>query len=64
MLIRIKAFSQIAYLLLAVLIAQICIGIANLILHLPLVLAVAHNLGAALLVIIIVVINSKITDPN
>jgi cytochrome c oxidase assembly protein subunit 15 len=48
----------------AALIAQVCIGIANLILHLPLVLAVAHNLGAALLVIITVVINSKITDHN
>lgn len=64
MLIRIPAFNKTAWLLLAVLIAQVCIGIANLILHLPLVLAVAHNLGAALLVIITVVINSKITDPN
>jgi cytochrome c oxidase assembly protein subunit 15 len=63
-LIRITAFNKIAWLLLAALIAQVCIGIANLILHLPLVLAVAHNLGAALLVIITVVINSKITDPN
>ena len=63
-LIRIHAFRKIAALLLAVLIAQVCIGIANLILHLPLVLAVAHNLGAALLTIITVVINSKITDPN
>jgi cytochrome c oxidase assembly protein subunit 15 len=64
MLIRIPAFNKIAWLLLTVLAAQVCIGIANLILHLPLVLAVAHNLGAALLVIIIVVINSKITDFN
>jgi cytochrome c oxidase assembly protein subunit 15 len=63
-LIRIHAFSKIAVLLLTVLIAQVCIGIANLILHLPLVLAVAHNLGAALLTIIIVVINSKITKPD
>jgi cytochrome c oxidase assembly protein subunit 15 len=63
-LIRTPAFTKIAWLLLAALIAQVCIGIANLILHLPLVLAVAHNLGAALLVIITVVINSKITDPN
>jgi len=37
------------------------LGIANLVLHLPLVLAVGHNLGAALLVIILVIFNSKIT---
>jgi cytochrome c oxidase assembly protein subunit 15 len=47
--------------LIVVLCAQISLGIANLVLHLPLVLAVAHNLGAALLVIIIVLMNSKIT---
>ena len=44
-----------------VLIAQIVLGIANLILHLPLVLAVAHNFGAALLVVILVIYNAKIT---
>jgi cytochrome c oxidase assembly protein subunit 15 len=47
--------------LLIALCTQIGLGIANLILHLPLVLAVAHNLTAALLVIILVVLNSKIT---
>ena len=47
--------------LIVVLFAQISLGIANLVLHLPLVLAVGHNLGAALLVIIMVVFNSKIT---
>lgn len=61
MLIRIPALKNTALLLVLILIAQVSIGIANLILHLPLVLAVAHNLGAALLVIITVVINSKIT---
>ena len=61
LLIRMPAFKKIAILLALVLIAQVSIGIANLILQLPLVLAVAHNLGAALLVIITVVINSKIT---
>jgi len=63
-LLGIPPLKNVAWLLLAVLIAQVCIGIANLILHLPLVLAVAHNLGAALLVIITVVINSKITELN
>lgn len=47
--------------LVCVLLAQISLGIANLVLHLPLVLAVAHNAGAALLVVIVVVFNSKIT---
>ncbi len=47
-------------LLLALLVAQFVIGIANLMLHLPMVLAVSHNLIAALLVIIMTVINTKI----
>jgi cytochrome c oxidase assembly protein subunit 15 len=47
--------------LLCVLLAQISLGIANLLLHLPLVLAVGHNFGAALLVVIVVLLNSKIT---
>lgn len=47
--------------LIAVLFAQISLGIANLVLHLPLVLAVGHNLGAALLVVILVIFNSIIT---
>jgi cytochrome c oxidase assembly protein subunit 15 len=53
--------KQLGVVLLVVLIAQISLGIANLILHLPLVLAVAHNFTAALLVIILVTLNSKIT---
>jgi cytochrome c oxidase assembly protein subunit 15 len=48
--------------LLVLLLVQIGLGIANLVLHLPLVLAVAHNLGAALLLVTLVVLNSKITD--
>ena len=48
-------------LLLIALITQIALGISNLVLHLPLVLAVAHNFTAALLVIIVVVLNSKIS---
>tara|TARA_B110000037_G_C17072704_1_gene486517 strand:- start:894 stop:1676 length:783 start_codon:yes stop_codon:yes gene_type:complete len=48
-------------LLLLVLFFQILIGIANLVLYLPLFLATLHNLGAALLVIILTIINSRIT---
>jgi cytochrome c oxidase assembly protein subunit 15 len=56
---QLKPFAQ---LLVFLLIMQIAIGIGNLVLHLPLVLAVAHNLGAALLLITIVILNSKITE--
>ena len=55
---RLKSFGLI---LLVLLVMQVSLGIGNLILHLPLVLAVGHNMGAALLLITIVVINSKIT---
>jgi cytochrome c oxidase assembly protein subunit 15 len=53
--------KKLAYMMLGLLVVQIALGIANLLLHLPLVLAVGHNMGAALLLITVVVINSKIT---
>jgi len=60
-LLRYAPMRAIAAILLLLLLAQVSMGIANLVLHLPLVLAVGHNLGAALLVITVVVMNSKIT---
>lgn len=54
-------FKKLALLLFIALLAQFTIGVANLVLQLPIILAVAHNFGAALLVIITIVINSKIT---
>jgi len=48
--------------LVMLLLVQIALGIANLLLHLPLVLAVAHNLVAALLLVTLVILNSKITE--
>lgn len=48
--------------LVILLLVQIALGIANLVLHLPLVLAVAHNVVAALLLVTLVVLNSKITE--
>lgn len=51
-----------AYMMLALLVVQIGLGIANLVLHLPIVLAVAHNMVAALLLMTVVVLNSKITE--
>lgn len=53
--------KKLGMVLFAVLCAQVALGIANLLLHLPLVLAVAHNFTAGLLLIIVVVLNSKIT---
>jgi cytochrome c oxidase assembly protein subunit 15 len=52
------------HIMLTLLIVQIGLGVANLVLHLPLALAVGHNMGAALLLMTIVVLNSKITEPQ
>jgi cytochrome c oxidase assembly protein subunit 15 len=60
-LIKYTQLRAISTLLLVLLLVQIGLGIANLVLHLPLVLAVAHNLGAALLLITLVILNSRIT---
>lgn len=46
--------------LLLIMLCQIGLGIANLILQLPLVLAVMHNAGAALLGVCLVVINARL----
>ena len=54
---------EIRNVLILVISLQFIIGIANLLLHLPIVLATLHNLGAALLVVILVGINSRITKP-
>lgn len=53
--------KKIAHIMLGLLAIQIGLGIANLVLHLPLALAVGHNMGAALLLMSVVVLNSKIT---
>lgn len=52
------------WLLTVILVSQISIGIANLVLHLPLILAVGHNLGAALLFASVVLLNSRITQAS
>jgi len=49
-------------LMLVLLVTQVALGIANLVLHLPTVLAVAHNMVAALLLITVIVLNSKVTE--
>ncbi len=62
MLIKNERLKSFGVLLFALLFMQISLGIGNLVLHLPLALAVGHNMGAALLLITIVVVNSKITE--
>ena len=52
---------KLASIMLILLLVQIGLGIANLLLYLPTVLAVAHNMGAALLLMTVVMLNSKIT---
>ena len=60
-LLKVPQLKKVAHIMLGLLVVQIILGIANLLLHLPLALAVGHNMGAALLLITIVILNSKIT---
>ncbi|MGQ0442948.1 MAG: COX15/CtaA family protein [Methylophilaceae bacterium] len=53
--------KHMAKIMMTLLLLQIGLGIANLMLHLPLALAVAHNMVAALLLVAVIVLNSKIT---
>ncbi len=61
-LLKVPQLQKIAQIMLGLLVIQISLGVANLLLHLPLVLAVGHNMGAALLLTTVVVLNSKISD--
>jgi heme a synthase len=60
-LLKVPQLKKTTHIMLGILLLQIALGVANLLLHLPLVLAVGHNMGAALLLITVVVLNSKIT---
>lgn len=60
-LMRHRAMASWGWLLAGLLLLQITIGIGNVLLGLPLPLAVAHNAGAALLLISLVLLNSKLT---
>lgn len=50
--------------LLGLLLLQVMLGISNVVFSLPLPVAVAHNTGAALLLAMLVVINSKLSNKN
>lgn len=56
-LLRSRGFTQYGAALLAVLLAQVGLGIANVVAGLPLAVAAAHNAGAAILLLTTVVIN-------
>lgn len=60
-LLKAPQLKKFGLLMLVLLVLQIILGIANLLLHLPLVLAVGHNMVAALLLMTVVLLNSKIT---
>ena len=60
-LLKAPQIKKLGLIMLGLLVLQIVLGVANLLLHLPLVLAVGHNMVAALLLITVVVLNSKIT---
>ncbi len=60
-LLKAPQLKKLGIIMLILLVIQIILGIANLLLHLPLVLAVGHNMVAALLLISVVILNSKIT---
>ncbi len=61
-LIKQSNLKRLALVMMVLLLIQIGLGIANLVLYLPTVLAVAHNMGAALLLITVIMLNSKITE--
>jgi heme a synthase len=59
-----KTARTLAWTLLVILLLQISVGIGNLLLQLPLVLAVLHNAGAALLGICLVTINARLMNTS
>lgn len=56
--------ARLAALLLLALAGQISLGISNVLLHLPLAVAVAHNLGGAVLLLTLVSINYRLRRPS
>lgn len=55
-----NGLSRLAGLLLLALVVQVSLGISNVLLHLPLQVAVAHNLGGAALLLTLVLINYRL----
>jgi len=63
-LLKVAGLSFWGKLLLLTLVAQVILGISNVVFSLPLSLAVGHNAGAAILLMVLVVINSKMTGKD
>ena len=57
---RVAGFKGLAGLLLAALVLQVGLGLSNVLFHLPLSIAVAHNAGAALLILSMTLINYRL----
>lgn len=55
--------TGLAQALAALLVVQVSLGISNVLLHLPLAVAVAHNAGGAALLIMLVAINYRLRQP-
>lgn len=60
---RQQGFPRLGGLLLLALLVQISLGISNVLLHLPLAVAVAHNLGGACLLLVLVLVNYRLRSP-
>lgn len=60
---RQTGFVRLSVLLLLALLVQISLGISNVLLQLPLPVAVAHNIGAACLLLVLVLINYRLRTP-
>jgi heme a synthase len=56
--------KKLGWALIAIVLCQIAVGIGNLLLQLPLVLAVLHNAGAALLGVCLVAINARLMNTS
>ena len=59
-LVRTAGLARYGIAVLLILAVQLCLGIANVLAGLPLTIAAAHNAGAAMLLITLVVINSAL----
>lgn len=59
---KISGYARIAVMLLMTLVAQILLGISNVVFSLPLPVAVAHNIGAAILLAGMVMLRYKVKD--
>jgi cytochrome c oxidase assembly protein subunit 15 len=61
---RSQGLSRLAGLLVLALAVQISLGISNVLLQLPLAVAVAHNIGGACLLLVLVLINYRLRSPK